>query len=76
MTAKPKTAYMIQMNDIEAADMLQAMARADLRSYGNQVAWLIRQEYDRRHGSGLQVATRVGERGLKRDHQHGQTGKE
>lgn len=49
MTEKTKTTYMIQMNDLEAADMLQAMAREDLRSYGNQVAWLIRQEFDRRN---------------------------
>ena len=40
--------YMIQMTDTDAAKMLQKMARNDLRSYGNQVAYLIRQEYARR----------------------------
>ena len=40
--------YMIQMTDTEAAKMLQTMAREDLRSYGNQVAYLIRQEFARR----------------------------
>lgn len=58
MTEKPKTTYMIQMNDLEAADMLQAMAREDLRSYGNQVAWLIRQEFDRRNPEGSTVQDR------------------
>lgn len=43
-----KTNYMIQMRDLEAADMLQKLAREDLRSYGNQVAYLIRQEVERR----------------------------
>lgn len=40
--------YMIQMTDTEAAKMLQTMAKDDLRSYGNQVAYLIRQEFARR----------------------------
>jgi len=58
MTEKTKTTYMIQMNDLEAADMLQAMAREDLRSYGNQVAWLIRQEVDRRNPEGSTIQDR------------------
>lgn len=40
--------YMIQMTDTEAAKMLQTMAKEDLRSYGNQVAYLIRQEWVKR----------------------------
>lgn len=59
MTEKTKTTYMIQMNDLEAADMLQAMAREDLRSYGNQVAWLIRQEVDRRNSEDNTTQNRV-----------------
>ncbi len=43
-----KKHYMIQMTDAEAAKMLQTMAREDLRSYGNEVAYLIRQEVERR----------------------------
>ena len=58
MTEKTKTTYMIQMNDLEAADMLQAMAREDLRSYGNQVAWLIRQEFDRSNPEGSTIQDR------------------
>jgi hypothetical protein len=59
MTEKTKTTYMIQMNDLEAADMLQSMAREDLRSYGNQVAWLIRQEVDRRNSEDNTTQNRV-----------------
>lgn len=43
-----KQTYMIQMNDLEAAEKLRELAKADLRTLGNQVAWLIHQEYARR----------------------------
>lgn len=43
-----KDYYMIQMNDLEAADYLKTMSTNDLRSIGNEVAWLIRQEWERR----------------------------
>ncbi|MEA4811196.1 MAG: hypothetical protein VB108_01345 [Anaerolineaceae bacterium] len=46
-----KNYYMIQMYDTKAADFLREMAAKDLRSLGNQVAWLIRQEYARRQVS-------------------------
>ncbi len=42
------TKYMIQMNDLEAAEMLRELAKEDIRSFGSETAWLIRQEYNRR----------------------------
>jgi len=71
-----KNYYLIAIKAPDIEPIVKALASEDMRTIGNQVAWLIRQEYDRRHGSSLQVAPRVSERGLKRDHQHGQTGKE
>lgn len=44
----PKTTYMIQMNDLEASDMLRELAKDDIRSIGSETAWLIRQEFNRR----------------------------
>lgn len=44
----PKDYYMIQMNDLEAAEMLRELAKEDIRSFGSETAWLIRQEFARR----------------------------
>lgn len=41
--------YMIQMNDTDAAELLKKLAQHDLRTLGNEVAWLIRQEWARRY---------------------------
>jgi hypothetical protein len=43
-----KTTYMIQMNDLDAAEMLRELAKEDIRSFGSETAWLIRQEHARR----------------------------
>ena len=41
--------YAIRTNDVEAGEMLQQMAKEDLRTIGNEVAWIIRQEWARRN---------------------------
>jgi len=37
--------YFVRMNDLEAAEMLKQMAKMDLRTIGDQNAWLIRQAW-------------------------------
>lgn len=46
--AKPKT-YMIQVTDTKIEPLIKQLASEDLRSIGNEVAWLIRKEYAIRH---------------------------
>lgn len=46
--AKPYS-YMIQIKDLDIEPMVKALASEDMRSIGNQVAWLIRKEYFARH---------------------------
>lgn len=46
--AKPYS-YMIQIKDLDIEPMIKALASEDMRSIGNQVAWLIRKEYFARH---------------------------
>jgi hypothetical protein len=41
--------FFIRTSDPEAGEMLRKMAELDMRSIGNEVAWLIRQEYARRY---------------------------
>ena len=51
--------YMIQVYDKEAVEMLQGLVAEDLRSYGNEVSWLIRQEYNRRFSFNTEDSTAV-----------------
>lgn len=39
---------LIRVSDTEARAMLRQLAEMDLRAMGNEVAWLIRQEWARR----------------------------
>jgi len=45
----PEYSEMIRITDQEALAMIRTLADQDLRSMGSQVAWLIRQEWARRH---------------------------
>jgi hypothetical protein len=46
--AKPYS-YMIQIKDADIEPMIKALASEDMRSIGNETAWLIRKEYFARH---------------------------
>ena len=41
--------YLIQTFDPDIEPMVKALASEDMRSIGNEVAWLIRKEYFARH---------------------------
>ena len=41
--------YMIQIYDTDIEPMIKALASEDMRSIGNETAWLIRKEYLSRH---------------------------
>jgi len=41
--------YLIQVYDPDIEPMVKALASEDMRSIGNEVAWLIRKEYFARH---------------------------
>jgi len=47
----------VRFEDDEAAKMLIDLAKQDLRSEGNEVVWLIRQEWERRMPAGATVGT-------------------
>jgi len=42
--------FQIRTSDMEAGELLRKLADDDMRSIGNEVAWIIRQEYNRRYG--------------------------
>ena len=46
--AKPNR-YMVQIKDQDIEPLIKSLAAEDMRSIGNQVAWLIRKEYYARH---------------------------
>jgi|GEM_PF-2193975 hypothetical protein len=48
--AKPYS-YMIQIKDTDIEPMIKALAAEDMRTIGNQAAWLIRREYRLRHAA-------------------------
>jgi hypothetical protein len=41
--------FQIRTSDVEAGELLKRLAEIDMRSMGNEVAWIIRQEYARRY---------------------------
>lgn len=53
--------FQIRTSDVEAGIMLRFLADEDLRSIGNEVAWLIRQEYLRRHPASTNVESQPAE---------------
>ena len=50
--------YMIQIYSSDIEPMVKELASEDMRSIGNEVAWLIRQEFDRRNPEGSTVQDR------------------
>ena len=46
--------YLIQIYDPGIEPMVKALASEDMRSIGNEVAWLIRKEYFARHPKTLE----------------------
>jgi len=51
--AKPYS-YMIQIKDTDVEDMIKALASEDMRTIGNETAWLIRKEFFARHPKTLE----------------------
>jgi hypothetical protein len=45
----PEYSEVIRVTDQSALEMIRVLAKDDLRTMGDQVAWLIRQEYVRRY---------------------------
>ena len=41
--------YQIRTNDLSVKPLIEQMAKEDLRTVGNEIAFLIRQEWARRH---------------------------
>lgn len=41
--------YMVQITGLDIEPLIKSLAAEDMRSIGNQVAWLIRKEYYARH---------------------------
>jgi hypothetical protein len=50
MEEKEQASVLIRVSDPEALKMIRVLAEDDVRSMGNMVAWLIRQEHARRYG--------------------------
>jgi len=46
--------YLIQTFDPDIEPMVKELASEDMRSIGNEVAWLIRKEYNARHPKTLE----------------------
>lgn len=51
--ARP-TSYMIQIKDTDIEPMIKALAAEDMRTIGNEVAYLIRKEYYSRNPMSLE----------------------
>ena len=45
-----KKTYMIQISDLRAGEMLQDLAKEDIRSFASETAYLIRKEWFARFG--------------------------
>ena len=46
--AKPYS-YMVQITGLDIEPLIKALAAEDMRSIGNELAWLVRKEYRARH---------------------------
>ena len=53
--------YQIRTNDLSVKPLVEQMAKEDLRTVGNEIAFLIRQEYSRRHPEAVEAKTGVQE---------------
>ena len=45
--------YMVQITGLDIEPLIKSLAAEDMRSIGNEVAWLIRKEYYARHPKSL-----------------------
>ena len=41
--------YMVQITGLDIEPLIKALAAEDMRSIGNELAWLVRKEYRARH---------------------------
>lgn len=41
--------YMVQITGLDIEPLIKALAAEDMRSIGNELAWLVRKEYYARH---------------------------
>lgn len=53
--------YQIRTNDLSVKPLIEQMAKEDLRTVGNEIAFLIRQEWERRHPEAVEAKTGVQE---------------
>jgi len=44
-----QSGYMIQVQGLDIEPLIKALAEEDMRTIGNEVAWLVRKEYYARH---------------------------
>ncbi len=46
--------YMVQITGLDIEPLIKALAAEDMRSIGNELAWLVRKEYNARHPKTLE----------------------
>jgi len=46
--------YMVQITGLDIEPLIKALAEEDMRSIGNELAWLVRKEYNARHPKTLE----------------------
>jgi hypothetical protein len=46
--------YMVQITGLDIEPLIKALAAEDMRSIGNELAWLVRKEYYMRHPKTLE----------------------
>ena len=46
--------YMVQIRGLDIEPLIKALAAEDMRSIGNELAWLVRKEYYARHPKTLE----------------------
>jgi hypothetical protein len=46
--------YMVQITGLDIEPLIKALAEEDMRSIGNELAWLVRKEYRARHPKTLE----------------------
>ena len=46
--------YMVQITGLDIEPLIKALAEEDMRSIGNELAWLVRKEYNARHTKTLE----------------------
>ena len=46
--------YMVQITGLDIEPLIKALAAEDMRSIGNELAWLVRKEYTARHPKTLE----------------------